>query len=102
MSHAEIKRILHGMLMEYTRGVSGHAGQIDALRRICEAPDRDWRSAGRRGAPEHIVDRSVSNDFRHTTGALRSTIRQRPDLSDRVVDPLQISELGEAPQLCAR
>jgi hypothetical protein len=27
---------------------------------------------------------------------------QRPDLSDRVVDPLQISELGEAPQLCAR
>ena len=27
---------------------------------------------------------------------------QRPDLSDRVVDPLQISKLGEAPELCAR
>jgi hypothetical protein len=31
VSHAEIKRILHGMLVEYTRAYPFHAGQIDAL-----------------------------------------------------------------------
>jgi hypothetical protein len=59
------------------------------------------RMAKAKPSPEKGLERDVGH-CPLSLQRIEQKSLQRPDLSDRVVDPLQISELGEAPQLCAR